>query len=121
MSSREPKLARGHRQTRPARLSGLSWRGGIVVGIVAALAVLNTCWTTSASADDAVRILLASASTLTPSEMANQTGSGLSGPAAPAPGGLTSQPRIRLWDELHQVTIPVVQDQSVTFTVRTVP
>lgn len=119
MFSREAQLARCDMKTRPSRWSRLSLSGGIVVGVLAA--VLAVCWTTSASANDAVRVLLASASTLTPSELANQTGTGLNEPAASAPNGGISQPRIRLWDELHPTTIPVIQDQSVTFMVRTVP
>src|ERR1035437_8377407 len=119
MFSREAQLARCDMKTRPSRWSRLSLSGGIDVGVLAA--VLAVCWTTRATANDAVRVLLASASTRSPSELANQTCTGLSEPAAPAPNGGISQPRIRLWDELHPTTIPVIQEQKRTIIISKAP
>ena len=89
--------------------------GGLASLLVLALPVA------ALAASPAEGLLLASASTLTDQEMATETASGLH-PVTPAPGVGETQPKVHLWDELQPPPVaPIVQNQSVTITVHTVP
>jgi hypothetical protein len=93
--------------------------GGLASLLVLALPVAGLA--ASPADGPKLSIFLASASTLTDQEMATETASGLH-PVTPTPAVGEAQPKVHLWDELQPPPVaPIVQNQSVTITVHTVP